>query len=247
MRFFGLMAALLASQAFAGEVFGASEQTFAFEVKLGPHRPLIDREFPGIATEGAADPYYRTFGPSFMLMGEIEVDYQFLRPFNVGSVALAFSIGYAEKFAAAVDATSKLPAKESTGLRLIPMKVQAVYRFDWLAQRHNIPLVPYIKGGFVAEPWMSVKGGKTELVDGREAFSTRFGLAATVGIAFQIDFLDPRLARDFDTSAGVNHTYLIAEWAITEVNNFGQQNAAGKPIGMDLSSRNVFFGLAVEF
>jgi len=246
MRFFGLIAALLASHAFAGEVYGATEQSFAFEFKLGPHRPLIDREFPGVGDAGL-DPYYRTFGPSFMLMGEVEVDYQFWRPFNVGSLAIGLAVGYAEKFGAALDALTLKPVTESTGLRIFPIKLLAVYRFDFLAQRFNIPLVPYIKGGLVAEPWWIVKGNQTEIFNGRLALSSRWGVAAVVGLAIQIDFLDPRLARDFDTSAGVNHTYLFAEWSMTEVNNFGQKDENGKPIGLDLSSRNVFFGIAVEF
>ena len=240
MRFAVLMVGLVGANALAAEVYGASEQSFAFEVKLGPHTPLIDRD-PRLTT----DPYYDTYGRSPMLMGELELDYQLWRP--LGSLAVGFSIGYAEKFAPAIDATSLRAATESTGLRIFPMKVLAVYRFDWFAQKHNVPLVPYVKAGFVAEPWWVVKGGKTEIIDGREGIGTRFGVAATVGLALQIDFLDPRLARDFDTSAGVNHTYLFAEWSMTEVTNFGSTLPDKKPDGIDLSSRNPFFGIAVEF
>jgi hypothetical protein len=232
-RLFVLMIGLLGANAFAAEVYGATEQSFAFEVKLGPHRPLIDRD-----QTLTIDPYYTTYGTSPMLMGELELDYQFWRPF--GSLAVGFALGYAEKFAPAVDATTSTAASESTGLRIFPMKLLAVYRWDWAAIKHNVPLVPYVKAGFVFEPWWVVKGGKTETADGREGIGVRFGVAATLGLALQIDFLDPRLARDFDTSAGVNHTYLFAEWSITEVNNFGST-------GLDLSSRSPYFGLAVEF
>lgn len=243
MRLLAVMAALVGFSAFAADVYGATEQSFAFEIKLGPHKPLIDRD-PTLSP----DPYYATYGNGPMLMGELELDYQLWRPFGLGSLAAAFAIGYGEKFAPAIDATTSARASESTGLRLFPMKLLAVYRFDWLAHKHNIPLVPYIKGGFVAEPWWIVKGGKTEMADGQEGIGVRYGVAATIGLALQIDFLDPRLARDFDTSAGVNHTYLFAEWSVTEVNNFGlNRNAAGKIVGMDLSSRNALFGLAVEF
>lgn len=238
-RLLVMMAGLLGANALASDIYGATDQSFALEVKLGPYRPLIDRD-PTLT----ADPYYATYGSAPMIMGEVEVDYQFWRP--LGSLAVGFSIGYGEKFAHAVDATTGVTATESTGLRLVPMKLLAVYRFDWAAQKHNIPLVPYVKAGFVAEPWWIVKGGKTETADGREGIGTRFGVAATLGLALQIDFLDPRLARDFDTSAGVNHTYLIAEWSITEVNNFGA-NVDGKPTGFDLSSRSPYFGLAIEF
>lgn len=243
-RIFAAMLGLVGANAFAAEIYGATDQSFAFEFKLGPHKPLIDRD-PTLTT----DPYYTTWGNSPMLMGELELDYQFWRP--LGSLAIGFSIGYGEKFAPATDAISGAAASESTGLRLFPMKLLAVYRFDWAAQKYNVPLVPYIKGGFVMEPFWITKGGKTENADGMEGLGVRYGVAATIGLALQIDFLDPRLARDFDTSAGVNHTYLFAEWAITEVNNFGAKTAtgpnAGKPDGFDFSSRNAMFGLAVEF
>ncbi|MBS1149494.1 MAG: hypothetical protein H6Q89_1192 [Myxococcaceae bacterium] len=240
MRLLVLMVGLLGANALAAEIYGASEQSFAFEFKLGPYMPLIDRD-EALTT----DPYYATYGNAPMLMGELELDYQFWRPF--GSIAVGFTFGYAEKFAPAIDATTLTPATESTGLRVFPMKLLAVYRWDWAANKHNIPLVPYLKAGFVAEPWWVVKGGKTETADGREGTGVRFGVAATIGLALQIDFLDPRLARDFDTSAGVNHTYLFAEWTITEVNNFGAKTSKGTATGLDLSSRSPFFGLAVEF
>ena len=233
MRFLVLMMGLVGANAFAQEVYGATEQSFALEFKMGPHRPLLDRD-PTLTS----DPYYDTYGNNPMLFAELELDYQFWRFF--GSLAVGFAIGYGEKFAPAVDASTGVNASESTGLRVIPMKVLAVYRFDWAAQKHRVPLVPYVKGGFVMEPWWAVKGGKTETADGLPGIGVRFGVAATLGIAFQIDFLDPRLARDFDTSAGVNHTYLFAEWSITEVNNFGST-------GFDLSSRNALFGIALEF
>ncbi len=235
MRLLVLMLGLVGANAFAAEVYGATEQSFAFEIKLGPHRPLIDRE-PSLTT----DPYHRYFGNSQMLMGELELDFQLWRP--LGSLGVAVAVGYAETFGSAVDDATGQKSPESTGLRLFPVKLLAVYRFDWLAQKHNIPLVPYLKAGLVMETWWIVKGGITEShLTGGEALGVRWGGAATIGLALQIDFLDPRLARDFDTSAGVNHTYLFAEWAITEVNDFGLRS------GLDLSSRNVFIGLAVEF
>lgn len=238
-RAFIVFALVVSGSSQAAEVYGATSQTMAFEFKLGPHRPLIYRELAG-------DPYAQTFGNADMLIGEIELDYQFWRPF--GSLAAGFAIAYAEKFGPAIDAATGQPASESSGLRIVPMKALLVYRFDWLAQKYSVPLVPYVKGGLVVEPWWVVKGGKIEEADGRRAEGVKFGAAATVGLALQIDFLDPRLARDFDTSAGVNHTYIFAEYAITEVNNFGtRRNAAGQITGLDLSSRNALFGLSFEF
>jgi D-methionine transport system permease protein len=52
-----------------------------------------------------------------------------------------------------------------------------------------------------------------------------FGLSFTAGLSFMLDFLDQRLARDFDSSVGVNHTYLFAEFKETT----GRFNIDWKP------------------
>ena len=113
-RLLAVMIGLLGAHAMAAEVYGATDQSFAFEFKLGPYRPLIDRD-PTLTS----DPYYETYGSSPMIMGELELDYQFWRP--LGSLAVGFSFGYGEKFAPAVDATTSTAASESTGLRLFPI------------------------------------------------------------------------------------------------------------------------------
>lgn len=119
------------------------------------------------------------------------------------------------------------------------MKALLVYRWDYAAVKWSIPLVPYLKGGAVFAPWWVTKGGEIEVVDGLRAQGFNVGIVFTGGLALQLDFLDRRLARDFDTSAGVNHTYLFAEWSLQELNLTGRQ--------LDLSSRHWMFGLAFEF
>ena len=55
-----------------------------------------------------------------------------------------------------------------------------------------------------------------------------------------LDVLEPRLARDFDSDVGVNHSYLFAEYTHAEVNNFGGG-------GFNLSTRHWMFGLALDY
>ena len=69
----------------------------------------------------------------------------------------------------------------------------------------------------------------------------KFGIAGVLGLALQLDFIDQRLARDFDSSVGVNHTYLFAEGTLQEMNLFGGSKA------LDLSSAHFMFGLGFEF
>lgn len=223
----------------AGDATGETSRHFTFEVKLGGLTPLIDRD------RALTSPVYSaTFGGGAMLLGEGEVDWQFFQAF--GSLALGFSGGYAEKYAKAIVAGTTTLASDSTGLHVVPLKLLLVYRFDYLARRFGIPLVPFAKGGGVLSHWWVTKGAAVETVNGQTGVGWAWGLAGGGGLAFQLDILDPRLARDFDTSMGVNHSYLFAEFMFEEVNRFGERTAAGQLKSLDLSSRHFMFGLAFE-
>lgn len=218
----------------AAEVFGESKRTVMIEAKLGPFMPLVDR-----ASLTRPGPYQSMFGTTAMLLGELELDYEFFQKF--GTLSGGVSGGYAEKFGRSiVDATGQ-PAAQSTGLRLVPLKALLSYRFDYLALKYNIPLVPYVKAAFVVMPWWVTNGGKVEVADGLTGAGVKFGVAGTVGLSLDLNFLDPRLARDFDTGMGVNHTYLFAEFSLQEM-TLGSQSASA----LDFSSRHFTFGIALE-
>ena len=68
---------------------------------------------------------------------------------------------------------------------------------------------------------------------------TAFGMAGTVGLSIMLDMLDERLARDFDSSVGVNHTYIFGEF------NF-QEMFRSSTVPLLLSSRHWLFGLAFD-
>jgi hypothetical protein len=124
---------------------------------------------------------------------------------------------------------------------VVPIKVVVAYRFDYLKQKTKVPLVPYVKGEFVAMPWWAVNGAAVEQSAGFYGKGARFGLAGVVGLAVELDFLDQRLARDFDSSMGVNHTYLFAEATFQGMNLFPSVGPAA-----NWSSIHFMFGLALE-
>jgi hypothetical protein len=206
-----------------------SPQTSAFELKFGSFTPLLDRE-PAL---GGATPFADTFGNPSMLLFEMEYDQQLWRGF----------VGYAEKYAKAIvlNPTTSEPERsgETTALFVLPMRLMAVYRFDWAADKYGIPVVPYLKLGLNYSPWWITKAGDLEVVDGNSAIGGQWGYSGTAGLSFQLDILERRMAADFDNDVGVNHIYLFGEYTHSEVNNFG----AG---GLDLSSRHWMFGLALE-
>lgn len=214
-----------------------SPRSAMLEIKLGNYLPLIDDE----AALGENTPYASTFGKGAMLMLEVEGEWQFFQGF--GSAAIGFSVGYAEKFgkASQINPDGTLtPAADSTGLRVVPLRLLGIYRFDVAANEWGIPLVPYVKAGLVGIPFWVTKGEDLERVDGEPASGMRFGYQFTGGLALQLDFLDRRFARDFDSGLGVNHSYLFAEFTLANVDNFGSR-------GLVLSHRSWLFGLGLEY
>jgi hypothetical protein len=236
-RWMWLAVAMSAGAALGEEVHGASRRSFFFEAKVAPYFPEIDSHF---ATKPG--PYEKVFGNTFLWLGEAELDFQFFQKF--GTLAVGVSAGYAEKYGKAFVASSGETASESTAIHLVPIKALLVYRFDWLNQKHGIPLVPYVKGGPVIMPWWVTKGPDVEVVGELKGAGYKLGLAGTVGLSLCLDFLDPRLARDFDISVGVNHSYIFAEWTYQNMVLF-EPSSNTSPL--DLSSKNFTFGLGLEF
>ncbi len=232
-----LSMALLASTPISGvDKPVETPRSMMFEFKLGPMIPLVDRAFTN------ATPYKDTFGGPgknvWMLLGEIEFERQLFQDF--GSLSAGISAGYAEKYAHAVNSDGTI-SSDVTSLKIVPLKALAAYRWDWLSLNYNIPLVPYVKAGLVLMPWWISKSSGVEVADGLPGQGVNYGFFGTAGLSLLLDFLDPRLARDFDTGVGVNHTYLFAEYTLQEVNNFESKKA------LDLSSQHWMFGLSLEF
>lgn len=212
-----------------------TERSGVLEFRLGGVKPQIDSS----ALSGA--PYQETFGAGAMLLFELEMDRQIFQ--RIGSFGVGVSLGYAEKYGFAGQVGedgSVFAAEEKTGFHMVPVRVLGVYRFDYFAIRNGIPLVPYGKLGPVYTSWWSTKGGSVEFFEGSRGAGGSFGYQFTGGISFLLDVLEPRLARDFDSDLGVNHSYLFAEYNHANVNNFGGG-------GLDLSTRHWMFGLTLEY
>ena len=131
-------------------------------------------------------------------------------------------------------------AVEEAGLKLLPLRLMGLYKFDYAALNYRIPLVPYLQAGLVYSPWWVTKVDDIEEVAGRRGSGAKWGYGFTAGMQFLLDVLEPRFARDFDSDLGINHSYLFAEYTHAEVDNFG-----GK--GLVLSSRHWMFGLAFDY
>ena len=239
-RFLSLSAALVAASAGAQSenlrTLTEPPHNMFVEFKLGPYKPLVDRE-----SSLTGQPYQEIFGGSSMLLFELELDFILWEKF--GSLALGFSAGYSSKSASALivgGPNAGQPANDSTSLRVVPLRILGVYRLDYPVTQWNIPFVPYGKVGLVAEPWWASKGGSVENVNGANGSGTKFGWCFMGGLALMLDFLEPRMAKDFTVDVGVAHSYIFAEYVFENVNTFGKR-------GLDLSSRHFMYGLSLEF
>lgn len=235
VRVAALLAVCVAAQAMADdakphEVFRPYDTSL--ELDFGGYKPLIDSE-AGLTSS----PYNSTFGSGAMLLFQAEVD-RFLWQ-KVGSVGVGFSFGYAEKYGPAVTASGSTTS-EKTSLHVLPLKLQAVYRFDYAALHWGVPLEPFGKLGLVYEPWWVNKGDGVEYFNGQRGAGGKWGYSATLGVSLMLDFLEPDLARNLATDTGIQHTSLVAQWVHDKVPSFGGS-------GLDLSANHWLFGLGMDF
>jgi hypothetical protein len=210
-----------------GNVPTQSPRSGAIEFKLGTYKPRVDDE----ANLNGATPFSSTFGGNSMLLFQLEIE-RFLYQ-GIGSAGLGFSGGYAEKYGDTKTTTGETAA-EKTAFKVIPLQVSALYKFDYAAFHWGVPLVPYAQLGLIYTPWWTTKGDATQLSGGT------WGYGLTAGLSFMLDVLEPRLARDFDTDVGVNHSYIFAEYSYSKVNDFGGDS-------LNLSSGHWMFGLALDY
>jgi hypothetical protein len=208
--------------------FQGTPQNFAVEIKFGPYLPDVDSEF-----SGSASPYADTFGDDYLLLSLFQFDWEFLRIWG-GTLAVGVSSGFMQAIGPSLTADGR-ESGEQTVLNVVPIYYSAAYRFDLFAEKWGVPLIPYLKAGFNTYFWWVLNGG------GTAQWGWTPGWHFTPGLMLQLDFMEPGAARSFDSSVGVNHSYLMIEllWAGTD--GFGR----GK--SMVLSDLTFTAGLAFEF
>ena len=223
---------LFAVPAFADGEPPPLPNTTILELFLGFYQPRV-QDSPGVV----GNPYVQTFGNSDMLIGGVEVDRSFWHKY--GYLGIAVSVAYGEKYAKAL-LSNGTPSGESTGLIVLPIRLMAVYRYDVLAHAYHIPFVPYAMLGGVCYPGWTNKGGSVEIVNGEQGSGVRWGWGFTLGLALELDFLNPTYAREAKEDSGIFHFYLYGQFNDDFANNFGAS-------GINLGAAYFTFGIAFEF
>lgn len=218
-----------------------SPRTMALEFHLGPYRPDVDSGLGNGAT-----PHQTMFGSSTHILYQLELDYELLQSF--GTLAIGGSVGYFNETAKAfVAGTNGLPtdtrSSDDTSLRLIPLALLVVYRFDVLAARWQVPVVPYVKAGLDYTFWRITDGNGdvATLTQGDRGSGGTLGWQASVGLALQLDALDSGAMRELDSDSGLNHVYLFWDWSHVDASGLGMSHRLH--VGDDTWSA----GLLVEF
>lgn len=218
-----------------------SPRDMMLELHFGPYTPEVDSAFALGADQ--VGPYEASFSNDGMFMLGLYVDYQLWQ--EIGSVAIGAGWQYGW-----VDGTAiEEGATDETGFNLMPFDLGATYRFDYLAQRWNIPLVPYVKLGLTWALWW-VTNGRDEVAntrspsppyEGRTGMSNTFGFFAGGGLQLLLDFLDRGMAMSLDEETGINNSYLFIEFVRRELNDFYSSES------INLSESHLSFGLMFEF
>jgi hypothetical protein len=211
---FALLALLAGSQALAQDLPRPSARWGSFQMSLSGYRPRIDAEFGG-----AAQPFDAAFGGGRNVMFRADLGYSLL--VNYGTLDVSLGAGFYEKSGRGLlpDGTA---STDSTGFRVIPLRLALTYRFDLLAVRYGIPLAPYGRLALDRYQWWVTNGsGGTATADGRSGSGATNGYSIGGGVAFLLNFVDSMLARDMDRNTGINQTWIFVDFTKSFISDFG--------------------------
>ena len=235
-------AALLATVLLLAPVNASAESEIwgTFDIKFGGYYPAIDEEF------GDSGPFGDVFGTKNLLLGELELAGWLWQGF--GKFGIAGHIAYSRVKGGAVvsdDAASaaedELEIEDTTAFTVIPLRLSAVYRFDYLAQHTQIPLSFSVKAGPDFYRWRITNASRTTAsFDGDPGAGWKKGWHLAGGMQLLLDVIDPSTAAAFDLTWGVNNSYFFVEFMMTKIDDFGGT-------GFDLSDNLWLFGLSFEF
>jgi len=212
-------------------------------LKIDRYDPQIDSEAAFSGKPSYQRPYFQIFRGRAPLRFQLEVDWEVAHPF--GSILLGATVGYWQNFGKGLDAATGLPSGDTALLDVIPIGAIATYRFDWLADRWpRFPLIPYLQVGLMRALWASFSGTgavSRDAARGGRGSGWSSGYTTALGFAFNLDAIDPELAREAFIDAGIQRTSLFAEYGWTRLDGFHSANT------LILSDRAWRFGLSMEF
>ena len=223
----------------SAESLHASGISGTFDLRFGTWLPSIDSE----SSFGSKGPYETSFGGDSMFYFEGLSGHELYR--GIGSAGVEFGLGWGGVSGKSSNADGQKTTDE-TNLRILPVRLGAFYRFDWLQTRFNVPLVFAVDAGYANILWWA--NATDGVADWANASGTTFtGRGSTAGtyyggtVYFLLDALAPSMAANFDGNSGVNNSYLFASYVSTQADDFGDKKS------WDLSDDTALFGIGFEY
>jgi hypothetical protein len=208
-----------------------SAKNGTFELKLGSYSPNIDDSVEG------GDPFEQYFGGGG-LTAEVGVDYHLWQ--DVGAVSIGFHLGYFNQGTPSLNADGSESA-DTSRLLILPTRLSAVYRFDYLQDKFDIPIVLSFRAGLDYYFWWALSANKVADTQGSKGSGGTAGWHVGGTFYFLLDVLAPQMARSLDQSTGINNSYIFAEIMSAHIDDFGSDTS------WDLSDNTFLFGLGFEF
>lgn len=175
------------------EAFVPSPEHFGFELRIGGYTPT-----------SLGSSFTDAFGSDLGPMLGIEFHYFPVRFQYIGMIGGGIGLGWSEWEGTAASTTDPTNGESNT-FEIIPINIFLAWRWDTLARELEIPLVLTPKIGLDVVSWNTGTGGVSE--DSGWSIGPRFAGK----VSLELDFLEPRAARQLDEEWGVNHSELFFE------------------------------------
>ncbi|MEO1174267.1 MAG: MXAN_2562 family outer membrane beta-barrel protein [Myxococcota bacterium] len=229
--------------------------SYGIEVRFGPFAPAISsdetvQDFYGLIYNQDPNDSLFEFRP---LMKTFEFDYYVFSDF--GLLGLIGSIGHwsidgptrvcpdAEDGFTCTPETvfDSEPGNDESRLTLVPLTAGLVYRLDAFKRgAPYIPFVPYVKGGLSYTLWWSRTSNGTSSREGLEGRGGNLGYFGTVGLALNLDWIEPSTSQKARIGSDIADTFLFFDATIFQADGFSSDR-------LDFSDTFFQAGLAVDF
>ena len=176
--------------------FSPSPEHFGLELRLGMYLPT-----------GLGESFSGYFGGDAGPMLSLELHYFPVRIPYLGLIGGGVGLGWSQW-----DVTAPVAAGAPAGAQgdrnvfeIIPMHLSLVWRIDTFARELRIPLVLTPKVGLDVVHWLTATGTSSD------ANGWSIGPRFAGKVSLELDFLEPRAARQLDEEWGVNHSEIFFE------------------------------------
>jgi hypothetical protein len=122
----------------------------------------------------------------------------------------------------------------------MPFNLLGVLRFEAIADRTWVPIVPYLKLGLGSALWWSSIGDNPTKFNGESGKGTSFGYVVAIGTMVRLDQLDLTSTANADANLGINHSSLFIEYYKSNLNGFGSGST------MEVGTSTWVMGLGLE-